>query len=161
MSGPAIRCIVTSLVDLAHTLWHLKKAQAPGFASSSVPPSQWAGPLIEPAILRHHLRGAHGTEAEAVGEDQDSVGHEVVVERSKGAFEQGVMEETHGAGEERHVEEPSPERLPTSRQSTTSKKCPSAPNYHRQHQEDPRPVVREKGHLATPLGEDVCAPPSR
>ena len=33
MSSPAIRCIVTSLVDLAHNLRHPEKAQAPELAS--------------------------------------------------------------------------------------------------------------------------------
>jgi hypothetical protein len=32
MSSPVIRCIVTSLLDVAHNLRHPAKAQAPGLA---------------------------------------------------------------------------------------------------------------------------------
>src|SRR5512143_1925445 len=134
--NPARRFIVTSLNKDPFDFTSFARFEGEPQSGAPVAPGERARPLIEPAILRDHLRRAHDAETETAGSDQDHVGDEIVVRRQEFAVEQRIVEEAHGCGKQRHIEEHPPERLPAARETASREEGGPAAEDHRQHEED-------------------------
>src|SRR5262245_11202847 len=114
--SPVMRFIATSLCSITSTLQHLSGRRGK-IASGAAAPGQRARALVEPAILRHHLRRAGQTKTKAGAREKHGIGDEIIIGREERAVEQGVMEEADRGREQRHIDENPPKRLPRPRQA--------------------------------------------